>query len=80
MKGDWLPLIVFCFTGAILSKVSKTKFSNESYDIFLPVLKQAMRNVYSFIHYQNVYSHDYLRIVVSEACFKNRNYHFTEVR
>ena len=34
---------VFCFIGAILPKVCKIKFSNASYDIFLPVLKQVMR-------------------------------------
>ena len=39
MKGYWLPLMC-CFIGAILSKVCWTKSSNESYDIFLTVLKQ----------------------------------------
>ena len=38
MKGDWLPLMSFCLIDAILSKVSKTKFSDKSYDIFLSVL------------------------------------------
>ena len=39
MKGDWLLLMYFCFTDAILSKVCKTKFSNTSFEALLPVLK-----------------------------------------
>ena len=54
MRGDWFPLMCFCFIGAILPKVCKTKFSNVSYDIFLPVLKQVMRLIYS----HDIYSHD----------------------
>ena len=62
----------FCFTDAILSKVCKTKFSNTSFEVLLPVLKYVMRFPLNS-YYHNVLSLDLWIYVafVFDTCFKN---------
>ena len=61
----------FCFIGAILPMVCKTKFSNASYDIFLPMLKQVTRLSLNFSlskclqsRYVAIYGFCFLKLVL----------------
>ena len=69
-EKNWLPVMYFCFIGAILSKVCKTKFSNTSYNIFsrIGIGYETFRE-FLIMKMFIVTILEYLQLLFFEACF-----------